>query len=124
MFPAIPAHSCKFLAAVAHEGNHTSSKQLSFSEPRLPCKFSVDTREQYLSDESNCLTAGFGNYLARPLFRDRHNPDMSEAEATQLLHEALKVGDALGKRANFGCPQDGMGVAASVHIGRFGHEPR
>lgn len=36
--------------------------------------------------------AGFGNMLARPLFRDKHSPDMSEAEAEALMHEALKVG--------------------------------
>ena len=35
--------------------------------------------------------AGFGNYLARPLFRERHRPDMSEAEAEELLKEGLKV---------------------------------
>lgn len=37
------------------------------------------------------VATGFGNHLARPLFRERHRPDMSEAEATQLLHDALKV---------------------------------
>ena len=37
------------------------------------------------------LDAGFGNMLARPLFREKHSPDMSEAEATELVHEALKV---------------------------------
>lgn len=37
------------------------------------------------------LGAGFGNYLARPLFRERHSPDMSEAEATKLMHDALRV---------------------------------
>ena len=30
--------------------------------------------------------------LARPLFRERHRPDMSEEEATELLHEGLRVG--------------------------------
>ena len=35
--------------------------------------------------------AGFGNYLARPLFRERHSRDMSEADATKLLHDALRV---------------------------------
>ena len=35
--------------------------------------------------------AGFGQMLARPLFRERHRPDMSEEEATQLLHDALRV---------------------------------
>ena len=35
--------------------------------------------------------AGFGSHLARPLFRERHRADMSEEEATQLLHDALKV---------------------------------
>lgn len=29
--------------------------------------------------------------LARPLFRERHRPDMSEEEATTLLHDALRV---------------------------------
>ena len=32
--------------------------------------------------------------LARPLFREKHSPDMSEAEATELMHEALKVSSA------------------------------
>lgn len=36
--------------------------------------------------------AGFGNMLARPLFREKHNPSMSESEAEALIHEALKVG--------------------------------
>ena len=35
--------------------------------------------------------AGFGNHLARPLFRKRHRPDMSEEEATALIREALEV---------------------------------
>jgi 20S proteasome alpha/beta subunit len=34
---------------------------------------------------------GFGQMLARPLFRERHRPDMSEEEATELLHEGLRV---------------------------------
>ena len=38
-----------------------------------------------------CCSAGFGQMLARPLFRERHRPDMSEEEATQLLHEGLRV---------------------------------
>ncbi|KAK9804889.1 hypothetical protein WJX72_010345 [[Myrmecia] bisecta] len=37
------------------------------------------------------VATGFGNMLARPLFRERHHPDMSEAEATKLLHDALRV---------------------------------
>ena len=40
------------------------------------------------------MFAGFGNMLARPLFREKHSPDMSEAEATELMHEALKVSSA------------------------------
>ena len=35
--------------------------------------------------------AGFGNYLARPLFRERHTPDLSEADAIKLLQDALRV---------------------------------
>ena len=37
------------------------------------------------------MWAGFGQMLARPLFRERHRPDMSEEEATTLLHDALRV---------------------------------
>jgi len=37
------------------------------------------------------VATGFGNHLARPLFRERHRPDMSEEEATKLLHDALRV---------------------------------
>lgn len=37
------------------------------------------------------VATGFGNYLARPLFRERHSPDMTEAEATKLMHDALRV---------------------------------
>lgn len=37
------------------------------------------------------IATGFGNHLARPLFRERHRPDMSEAEAEELLHDALRV---------------------------------
>lgn len=37
------------------------------------------------------VATGFGNMLARPLFREKHSPDMSEADATELMHEALKV---------------------------------
>ena len=29
--------------------------------------------------------------LARPLFREKHSPDMSETEALELMREALKV---------------------------------
>lgn len=37
--------------------------------------------------------SGFGNYLARPLFREREAelPSMSEADATKLMHDALRV---------------------------------
>jgi hypothetical protein len=41
-----------------------------------------------------CLVpSGFGNYLARPLFRDQEDklPSMDEASATKLLHDALKA---------------------------------
>ena len=41
-----------------------------------------------------CLVPlGFGNYLARPLFRDQEDklPSMDEASATKLLHDALKA---------------------------------
>ena len=49
------------------------------------------------------LCAGFGNHLARPLFREKHRPDMSEAEAEALLKEGLQVhttGAAAGVRAD------------------------
>lgn len=37
------------------------------------------------------VASGFGNHLARPLFREKHSPDMSEQEAIDLLCEGLKV---------------------------------
>ena len=37
------------------------------------------------------LCTGFGQQLARPLFRERHDPNMSEEDATKLLHEGLRV---------------------------------
>ena len=40
---------------------------------------------------SDLPNAGFGNHLARPLFREKHRPDMTEAEAEALLKEGLQV---------------------------------
>ena len=37
------------------------------------------------------LATGFGNHLARPLFREFHRPDMSAAEAEELLKKSLRV---------------------------------
>lgn len=37
------------------------------------------------------LCTGFGNQLARPLFRAKHKPDMNEGEALDLIKEALEV---------------------------------
>ncbi|KAL3134988.1 hypothetical protein ABBQ32_007942 [Trebouxia sp. C0010 RCD-2024] len=37
------------------------------------------------------IATGYGNMLARPLFREKHKPDMSEDDAMQLMKEALKV---------------------------------
>lgn len=37
------------------------------------------------------IATGFGNALARPLFRSHQKDDMSEAEAEELLKKALKV---------------------------------
>ena len=51
-----------------------------------------------------CTCAGFGNYLARPLFRERHSPDMSEADATKLLHDALRVWFFHGPLLLLPCP--------------------
>ena len=34
---------------------------------------------------------GFGNHLARPLMREKHSPEMGEADAVALLHECLRV---------------------------------
>ncbi|DBB18528.1 hypothetical protein WJX82_008712 [Trebouxia sp. C0006] len=43
------------------------------------------------SYEDAHVATGFGNMLARPLFREKHSPDMSEIEAMELMREALKV---------------------------------
>lgn len=37
------------------------------------------------------VTTGFANMLARPLFREKHADDMSEADAVELMQEALRV---------------------------------
>eukprot|EP00884_Botryococcus_braunii_P014367 jgi/Botrbrau1/22931/Bobra.0030s0009.1 len=43
----------------------------------------------HYSDEH--VATGFGNQLARPLFRAKHKPDMTEEEAVDLIKEALEV---------------------------------
>lgn len=40
---------------------------------------------------SRMCAPGFGQMLARPLFRERWRPDLSEEEASQLLHDGLRV---------------------------------
>jgi 20S proteasome subunit beta 7 len=37
------------------------------------------------------VTTGFGNHLARPLFREKQSDDMTEDAAVELMHEALRV---------------------------------
>jgi 20S proteasome subunit beta 7 len=37
------------------------------------------------------VATGFGGMLARPLFREKHDPKMSESEAEALIKEALRV---------------------------------
>ena len=37
------------------------------------------------------LAAGFGNHMARPLFREKHTDDMSEPEARALMEDALRA---------------------------------
>lgn len=37
------------------------------------------------------VATGFGNQLARPLMRDRHRPDMTDAEAEALMRDCLRV---------------------------------
>lgn len=41
--------------------------------------------------EDGHVATGFGAHLARPLFRERHSPDMSRADAEALMREALAV---------------------------------
>eukprot|EP00850_Spirogloea_muscicola_P016490 SM000134S26933 [mRNA] locus=s134:34180:34703:- [translate_table: standard] len=37
------------------------------------------------------VATGFGNHLARPIFRAEHREDMSEAEGVALLEKCLRV---------------------------------
>lgn len=37
------------------------------------------------------VATGFGNHLARPLFRERHKAEMSEEDAVTLIKDALRV---------------------------------
>lgn len=41
--------------------------------------------------EDSHLAAGFGNHMARPLFREKHTDDMSEAEARELVESCLRA---------------------------------
>jgi len=41
--------------------------------------------------EDGHVATGFGAHLARPLFREKHSPTMSRADAEALLREALAV---------------------------------
>lgn len=36
------------------------------------------------------VATGFGNHLARPLFRETHRNDMTATEAEELLKKALR----------------------------------
>ena len=44
---------------------------------------------QHYSDSH--LAAGFGNHMARPLFREKHTDDMSEADCRVLMEDALRA---------------------------------
>lgn len=41
--------------------------------------------------EDSHLAAGFGNHMARPLFREKHTDDMSEEEARALIEDCLRA---------------------------------
>ena len=41
--------------------------------------------------EENFISTGFGAYLAIPLIREKWRPDLSEAEARQLMEDCLRV---------------------------------
>ena len=37
------------------------------------------------------LATGFGNHMARPIFRNEHREDMSEEEGVRLLEKCMRV---------------------------------
>lgn len=41
--------------------------------------------------EDSHLAAGFGNHMARPLFREKHTDDMSEEDARKLMEDCLRA---------------------------------
>ncbi len=41
--------------------------------------------------EDSHIAAGFGNHVARPLFREKHSDDMSEEDARTLMESCLKA---------------------------------
>ena len=53
--------------------------------------------------------------LARPLFREKHRPDMSDIEAEALLNEALRV--SMYECACFSGVQPWRCVLESLHQG-------
>jgi len=56
-----------------------------------PCSKTTELQELRSDACWRHATVGFGNMLARPLFREKHRPDISETEAMELMREALKV---------------------------------
>lgn len=72
----------------------TSFAQSSFFDRTCPSRLTFLSSQigmigTHYSDAH--IATGFGNHLARPLFREAHRPDMSEEEATALLKKALRV---------------------------------
>lgn len=41
--------------------------------------------------EDSHIAAGFGNHMARPLFREKHTDDMSEEDARALIEDCLRA---------------------------------
>jgi 20S proteasome alpha/beta subunit len=70
------------------------------------------------------VTTGFANHLARPLFRERQDDNMSEEAAVELMYDALRVcyyrdKQSINKfqlakvRVGCGCERGGEGRAVS-----------
>lgn len=69
----------------------SSNEQLVRVSYRVMVPQSWATQKRHILAHELSTYAGFGNHLARPLFRERHSPDMSEADATALIREGLEV---------------------------------
>jgi len=98
-----------FLGTVGMIGVHFTDAHIATGAPRSAAPPAAARPAHGPTRRAPRRRAGFGQQLARPLFRERHRPDMSEEEATELMHDALRVRP--GPRERPAAPRPGASTA-------------